>query len=101
VSAHWTDRAASLVGNVFLELVVFLAQPLDLFEKHPALLARLLEDLRGRGLGALADLVCGAKRARERLLCGGVIVLVDGDPALGGLKVGLKLRDAFGKLRHP
>jgi hypothetical protein len=101
VSTHWSDRAASLLSDVVLELVVFLAKPLDLFEKHSALLARLLEDLRGGGLGALADLVCGAKGARERLLGGGVVVLVDGDPALGGLEVGLELRDALGKLGHP
>jgi len=43
----------------------------------------------------------GAKRARERFLGGGVVVLVDSHPVLGGLKVSLKLRDALGELGHP
>jgi hypothetical protein len=80
---------------------VLLAQALDLLEEHPAFLARLLEDLRGRGVGALPDLVGGAEGAGKRLLGGGVVLLVDGHPALGGLKIGLKLRDALGELRHP
>ncbi|MDP9252350.1 MAG: hypothetical protein M3O80_05025 [Chloroflexota bacterium] len=87
--------------DVVLKLVVFLAQALDLLKEHPALFASLLEDLRGGGLGSLPDLVGGAKGARERLLGRGVVLLVDGHPPLGDLKIGLELRDALGELRHP
>ncbi len=89
------------MGDVVLQLIVFLAQALDLFEEHSALFSRLLEDLRRGRLGALPDLVGGAQRAGERLLGGGVVLLDDGHPALGGLKIGLKLRDTLGELGHP
>jgi len=95
------DRAAALVRDVVLKLIVILAQALDLFQEHAALFAGLLEDLRRRRLGALPDLVRGAKRARERLLSSGVVLLVNAHPALGGLKIGLELRDFLGELRHP
>ena len=80
---------------------MFLAQALDLFEQHPALFAGLLQDLRRRRVRALPDLVGGAQRAGERLLGGGVVLLDDGHPALGGVKIGLKLRDTLGELGHP
>ena len=80
---------------------MFLAQALDLFEHHPALFARLLQDLGRRGLRAFPDLVRGAQRARQRLLGGGVVLLVDAHPPLGGLKIGLELCDALGELGHP
>ncbi|MGH2491691.1 MAG: hypothetical protein ACRDF9_09285, partial [Candidatus Limnocylindria bacterium] len=95
------DRAAALMSDIVLELIVFLAQALDLLEQHPALFTRLLEDLRGGGLGAFTDLVRRAERARERVLSGRVVLLDDGHPALGGLKIGLELRDALGELGHP
>jgi hypothetical protein len=88
------------MSDVVLELIVLLAQALDLLEEHASLFTRLLEDLRGGVLGALPDLVRRAQRAGERVLSGGVVLLDDGDPALGGLKIGLKLRDALGELGH-
>jgi len=95
------DGAAPLLRDVVLQLVVILAKPLDLLQEHPTFFAGLLEDLRGGGLRALADLVRGAQGAGERFLGGGVVLLVNGCAALGGLKVSLKLRDALGELRHP
>ncbi len=95
------DRAAALLRDVVLQLIVLLAQALDLLQEHPALFASLFEDLRGGGLGALADLVRGAQGARERILGGGVVLLVDGRAALGELKIGPELRDLLGELSHP
>jgi hypothetical protein len=95
------DRAAALLRDVVLKLIVILAQALDLFQEHAALFAGLLEDLGRCRLGALPDLVGGTKRARERLLGGGVVLLVNAHPTLGGLKIGLELRDLLGELRHP
>ncbi|MEO8633125.1 MAG: hypothetical protein ABI466_07170 [Chloroflexota bacterium] len=89
------DGAAALLRDVVLELIVLLAQALDLLEQHAALFPRLLEDLRRGRLGALPDLIRGAQRSREGLLGGGVVLLVDADPALGDLEVGLQLGDAF------
>ncbi len=80
---------------------MLLAQALDLLQQHPALFASLLEDLRGRGIGALTDLVGRAQSAGERLLGGGVVLLVDANAALGSLKIGLELCDALGELSHP
>ena len=59
-AAEGRDRAAALLSDVVLQLIVFLAQALDLFEEHPALFARLLQDLGRRRLRPLPDLVCGA-----------------------------------------
>jgi len=40
-----SDGAATLLGDVVLQLVVIFAEPLDLLEEHPTFFAGLLEDL--------------------------------------------------------
>ncbi len=42
-----------------------------------------------------------SQRSREGVLRGCVVLLVNGDPALRDLDIGLELGDALGELGHP
>src|SRR5205823_5714575 len=84
------DPAAALCRYLVLQVVALVPQPLDLGQQKAAFLARLLEDLLGRRLGALADRVGATECARDRVLDGLVVLFVDGDATVGAVELGLE-----------
>ena len=94
-SGRGATAAIPLRRYLLLEVVALVPQPLDLLQQKAALLARLLEDLLGRRLSALADRVGAAECAGDRVLDRLVVLFVDGDAAVGPVELGLEEGDAF------
>ena len=92
------DAAASGGRDLIHEAVALVAQPFDLLEQHLPLVPCLHEDLLRGVLGARADLMGRAQRARQPLTEGAVELLVDRHALARDVELGLERGDALGQL---